>query len=210
MVLALPGVHRSKKVFSLMTQAQSPKAIPAVYEGVRHRSRLEARWAKFFDLLDEPAIFEHEGFDLPSGPYLPDFYLPRLKLWVEIKPYLPSVGEQRLCFELCEATGERVVCAYGPLGLWLDAAQSRWHDRSGLAWLPSRDPDGLVVAEESERFWPCICPVCGAFGFSFEGDGGVLCASLGLVCEAKEKSYTFNHERITKAVRMANAESFWR
>jgi hypothetical protein len=50
------------------------KAIETVYNGYRFRSRLEARWAVFFDALGVEYEYEPEGFELPSGRrYLPDF-----------------------------------------------------------------------------------------------------------------------------------------
>jgi len=52
------------------------KAIETVYNGYRFRSRLEARWAVFFDALGVKYEYEPEGFELPSGErYLPDFRL---------------------------------------------------------------------------------------------------------------------------------------
>jgi len=50
------------------------KAIETVYKGYRFRSRLEARWAVFFDALGIDWKYEHEGYDLGEmGWYLPDF-----------------------------------------------------------------------------------------------------------------------------------------
>ncbi|UBF28691.1 hypothetical protein K9N68_13080 [Kovacikia minuta CCNUW1] len=62
-----------------------PKPIPTKYNGVQYRSRLEARWALFFDQLGIDYRYEFEGFQLRSGWYLPDFYLPKHG-WFEIKP----------------------------------------------------------------------------------------------------------------------------
>ena len=62
------------------------KPIETVYNGYRYRSRLEARWAVFFDSLGVNYEYEPEGFDIGDGLYyLPDFYLPRFELYVEIK-----------------------------------------------------------------------------------------------------------------------------
>lgn len=61
------------------------RAIETVYKGYRFRSRLEARWAVFFDECGLDWQYEVEGFELPSGRYLPDFYLPKHG-YVEIKP----------------------------------------------------------------------------------------------------------------------------
>ena len=49
-------------------------AIETFYKGYRFRSRLEARWAVFFDALGVEYEYEPQGFVLPSGKhYLPDF-----------------------------------------------------------------------------------------------------------------------------------------
>jgi len=65
----------------------SLKPIETHYNGYRFRSRLEARWAVFFDSLNIKYQYESEGFDLDNGIwYLPDFYLPDLNRWIEIKP----------------------------------------------------------------------------------------------------------------------------
>ena len=61
-------------------------AIDTRYRGYRFRSRLEARWAVFFDQCCERYIYEHEGYRLPSGLYLPDFFFPMRRAFVEIKP----------------------------------------------------------------------------------------------------------------------------
>lgn len=63
------------------------KAIETCYKGYRFRSRLEARWAVFFDALDIKWEYETEGYDLgPLGWYLPDFFLPDISWWCEVKP----------------------------------------------------------------------------------------------------------------------------
>ncbi len=67
------------------------KAIETVYNGYRFRSRLEARWAVFFDAMGIEYQYELEGFDLGDGGYyLPDFWLPKWNSWVEVKPVLPT------------------------------------------------------------------------------------------------------------------------
>lgn len=65
------------------------KAIETRYKGYRFRSRLEARWAVFFDRLELDWEYEPEGFDLGQfGYYLPDFkvFTPQGEvMWYEIK-----------------------------------------------------------------------------------------------------------------------------
>lgn len=61
-------------------------AIPTTYNGVRFRSRLEAKWAAFFDLMGWK--WEYEPIDLKG--YIPDFILTRRKILVEVKPFETS------------------------------------------------------------------------------------------------------------------------
>lgn len=61
-------------------------AIETRYRGYRFRSRLEARWAVFLDAAGIAWEYEAEGFNLNGTYYLPDFWLPRSKAFVEIKP----------------------------------------------------------------------------------------------------------------------------
>ena len=75
------------------------KAIETRYKGYRFRSRLEARWAVFFDAMNIEWLYEPEGFVLDEdlGPYLPDFKVrypgsDRWQ-WIEIKPDAPSIEE---------------------------------------------------------------------------------------------------------------------
>jgi hypothetical protein len=78
------------------------RPIQTVYRGYKFRSRLEARWAVFFDALKIKWEYEPEGYHLSNGEmYLPDFYLPdlcmcdyetkesktqRSSFYVEVKP----------------------------------------------------------------------------------------------------------------------------
>lgn len=74
--------------------------IPTMYKRVRFRSRLEARWAAFFDRLGWP--WEYEPIDL-SG-YIPDFILPfeKASLLVEVKPVikLDELGVTEWCSKI--------------------------------------------------------------------------------------------------------------
>lgn len=66
------------------------KAIETRYKGHRFRSRLEARWAVFFDYLGIQWKYETQGYHIKNNrgrkwTYLPDFYLPVEQCWVEVK-----------------------------------------------------------------------------------------------------------------------------
>jgi len=69
------------------TEPHNPiKAIETVYKGYKFRSRLEARWAVFFDAMGVPYEYEPEGLVLSDGSwYLPDFFLPEFNCYFEVK-----------------------------------------------------------------------------------------------------------------------------
>ena len=90
------------------------KPIETHWMGYRFRSRLEARWAVFFHSLGIRFEYELEGFKLPSGWYLPDFWLPQVSRWAEVKPGPFSERERRLCIELSESTGHACLMLTGP------------------------------------------------------------------------------------------------
>lgn len=89
------------------TQTPEIKAIETRYAGCRFRSRLEARWAVFFDTLGVRWEYEEEGYEIEgvSTRYLPDFWLPKWHLWVEVKGVLDQPSFAKL------------VAAAGPDGL---------------------------------------------------------------------------------------------
>ena len=61
------------------------KPIETYYDGYKFRSRLEAKWAVFFNALGIEYEYEVEGMKLGDTCYLPDFYLPYFHVYVEIK-----------------------------------------------------------------------------------------------------------------------------
>lgn len=70
-----------------MNYTGSLRPIDTYFGGHRFRSRLEARWAVFFNKLGVTFDYEPEGFKLAGGLwYLPDFWLPQVSMWAEVKP----------------------------------------------------------------------------------------------------------------------------
>lgn len=65
------------------------------HRGNLFRSRLEVKWATFFESLGVSYRYEPKGFRLAEGKiyYTPDFYLPAYQKYVEIKPYTPDQDE---------------------------------------------------------------------------------------------------------------------
>lgn len=77
------------------------KAIETKYNGFNFRSRLEARWAIFFDMIGLKYEYEVEGYEMNGVRYLPDFYIPSLDRWFEIKAKPLSEYEMKKCEEFC-------------------------------------------------------------------------------------------------------------
>lgn len=91
-------------------------AIPTEYNGVRFRSRLEARWAATFDLLNWQ--WEYEPFDLPG--WIPDFSIEinrtRKPLLVDVKPIDGSRVPRDLQIKIEQATGAPLPTELRPAG----------------------------------------------------------------------------------------------
>lgn len=131
-----------------ITARSSIPAIETKYAGCRFRSRLEARWAVFFDTLGIQWEYEPQGYENYYGQrYLPDFYLPELHAWntdrdpgargifVEVK------GSDQQASEDYRALLANMVDYSGPMhqGLLLLGPVPRVDDTSGvthplLAW----------------------------------------------------------------------------
>ena len=68
--------------------------VPVIYNGTSFRSTTEARWAVFFDYLGIDYEYEKEQVSLETGGvYIPDFYLPQLEMYIEVKPNNLSIIE---------------------------------------------------------------------------------------------------------------------
>lgn len=97
--------------------ANQIKAIETQYNGYRFRSRLEARWAVFFDAMGIDYEYELEGFELPSGArYLPDFYLPNIQpepVHVEIKPFFPPFKSFKKLYEFAHEGDKNLLIIVG-------------------------------------------------------------------------------------------------
>lgn len=90
------------------------KAIQTRYKGHHFRSRLEARYAVLLDSLGVPWEYESEGYVLPDGTqYLPDFWLPREGIYLEVKGKEVTHAEQKKAAYLARGKQADVVLAVG-------------------------------------------------------------------------------------------------
>lgn len=136
------------------------KAIETQYKGYRFRSRLEARWAVFFDALGYQWEYEPEGFVLSDGThYLPDFRLHSpcgLTQWVEVKPETVARSLKFEGFEKAVDVPASLVSG-DPIVWFTNALQG----------------DLLRTPEQWSRL--PICPWCGRIGTSVLSD---VCPTL--------------------------------
>lgn len=81
------------------------KAIETTYAGCRFRSRLEARWAVFFDHVGLKWRYEPEGLEFDGVRYLPDFQVFGLSsvdlgsdepMFVEVKGLMDTEGARKV------------------------------------------------------------------------------------------------------------------
>lgn len=182
------------------TQVQ---AIETRYAGCNFRSRLEARWAVFFDALGVPWEYEPEGYELPSGRYLPDFWLPSIETWYEVKGQRPSDLEATLASELATHTGHRALIAFGQLPV--DP------DHSGQDFTSKEGGNGahdiwLNGAQDYDYAW-CVCPRCGKVGCEYAARGARVCGD-GCLPLVDDRGHTGDNYRILLALKAGRSARF--
>lgn len=82
-------------------------AIPTIYNGRRYRSRLEARWAAFFDRLQWK--FEYEPIDL--GAWSPDFLIHGCGKWEYRNVKMPTMVEVKPILSFDKSVASRMIGA---------------------------------------------------------------------------------------------------
>ncbi len=183
------------------------KPIETRYKGYRFRSRLEARWAVFFDALGIHWEYEPEGFDTPDGPYLPDF---RLRLadktvWLEVKPDNFEGSDPRWDHVVIGTKTDLILAKGIGAEFNLDAMEL-------YEWIEPWTDDGIEGEEAVPVCWDngrafCICTKCGGVGIEYEGRS----ERMGC-CEANrstfDKTRNYDHGRIQRAYEAALGARF--
>ena len=140
------------------------KAIETIYNGYRFRSRLEARWAVFFDAAGIEYQYEAEGYKLSNGMnYLPDFWLPQLDCWVEIKGEWPSDEDWlKMCFLANDSTYRVLLLGQIPI------SNNDLPDNYYGVKIYGFYPDGTLDYHDDSLCF-CQCDLCEKWGFVYEG-----------------------------------------
>jgi hypothetical protein len=141
------------------------------YAGCLFRSRLEARWAVFYDCLGIDWRYEPEGFDcLDLGWYLPDFWLPAFQFVIEIKPGYPSEEEEGIQIQKLRIATEGLRAKCGFLFYGDIPRSNPAEDYCESALLVCPDPTGGFDGHwQDNAHWWCECPCCGQLGIAFNG-----------------------------------------
>lgn len=193
------------------------------YAGCRFRSRLEARWAVFFDTLGLKWEYEPQGFVVHSGPgYLPDFAVqtPACLLFVEVKPSRPEAIDpagvrrwERFAEALMETVSPSQQAACMLIGPIPDPGSVRAFasDESGYESRGSRYSDGVYVPFDECYRW-CACSTDSHFGIEFDGRGGRIdceCPGQGDGDgKGSAEIYTADSPRLLTAYRAARSARF--
>lgn len=105
-----------------MTTGDSNKySMKATYKNIEMRSILETKVAYFLDALDIKWQYEPKIFTLSNGITLkPDFYLPELKMWIEVKGDMDGANKEVWNLFAQEQKTE-LLMLNGKEALWLSA-----------------------------------------------------------------------------------------
>jgi hypothetical protein len=139
------------------------KVLETRYAGCKFRSRLEARWAVFFDRMRIPWDYEPEAFETSAGNYLPDFQIdiPQHenhgghRQWFEVKPPGAPRDERHAAFG--DEIGKLIVARGLP----------RNYSEQMRGWASA-----LTIYGVEAKPWPC------AFADGTDPNGSLHC-SLG-------------------------------
>jgi hypothetical protein len=132
------------------------KAIPTQYRNLEFRSRLEARWAVWFDEMLIPWTYEPEGFIVDGVAYLPDFYVTSINkgVFVEIKPKGIDGNEKELALNRVKAFNGKLLLIIGnPM---LGEYSCTIGDNDGLGafvFADCRRCDGLCYSGADNSYW---------------------------------------------------------
>lgn len=130
------------------------KAIETEYNGILFRSKTEARWALFMDVIGCKYVYEPEGYDLGDNIfYCPDFYLPKLDAFLEIKPITGGLDSPTEKF--VQSTRKTIYTMYG-IPCHVDDREFGLNEIQ--YYINNSDIETCVGWDDAQEF--CICPNC--------------------------------------------------
>lgn len=150
-----------------MSQGDNLTGKKTLYRGIEFRSILETKVACFLDNLNIKWMYEPKTFFLSSGiPYIPDFYLPELETWLEVKGVIEPHNEE---------ISRTFVKDEGTELLMISYSEHRWFSSKDL--MADEDKDVYIgLCSNCHKYFFCCnlgnykCRACG----NHEGDHDIL------------------------------------
>jgi hypothetical protein len=159
-------------------------------------------------------LYEPEGYSLPSGGYLPDFWLPEFDAWWEVKgEELTCCADdgsrvltlsEKLCQELAQMTHKRVYIAWGPMPRSVDA-YGESNEKRGIEYVEFAGECSPFVLDKGLPYFGgdcdyafCACPWCGKIGLEYNGRGARVCG------------WETHHENYDDALAIVVKQGHWR
>jgi hypothetical protein len=181
---------RQEATINCENTVNSRLILPTLYRGVRLSVARRSALGGVFDALAMRHFYEPEGFALPHGFYLPDFWLPdagawfevnkpidtpKPGMWFEVKGRDPTSIEQALMADLTYATHREGLIAAGPAEknteLWY------WSPEGGYGSLGLGEFSGFVDEKNSKPEAHLVGANIGGFKFIDQPQGmTVQCA----------------------------------
>jgi len=186
----------------------SVRPIETSYDGIRFRSRLEARRAVAFNALGLDYEYEKDSFRLPDGScYLPDFYIHGLG-WFEVKGKEPTDHE---IYKICQLADITDRCAYLLHGNipWPKNGQMPGYCDTAIGYT-----DRPLYLKSNAAFVACshgflFAPVQNGVYDSENGDERIRAEGKALfphMCFCVNRS---DHPRLLRAFGLARSARFW-
>jgi hypothetical protein len=191
------------------------KAIETEFNGVKYRSRNEARWGIFLGCLGIEFEYEPEGYEIKIGDetirYLPDFFIQKQtvfdkNLYLEIKPSSDDIIISEYDKSKIDAFSEhKAIAVLGSLRNYRDDLCS---GDGSIAW----EKYGLHGPFGSDYgFLFCQCVQCGCYGFEFNGRSARLdCCEDNRNNQTEHKKYNCCPPTIWCALENALNHRFWK
>jgi hypothetical protein len=180
------------------------KPIETYYNGYRFRSRLEARVAIFLDCLNMEYLYEPEGIEFPDGTmYLPDFYLPESKTFLEVKGIMADQDLRKIKM-LAKQSDKYVAIIYPDFSF---QASDMWEDGGSIT---SKGESWLIQCLECKKYsfmgngasWGCRS--CGYY----DGDSGFIVEMAGDWTDCSQSYTERPHGEVKAAIETAKQARF--
>lgn len=145
------------------------KAIPTVYNKTKFKSKLEASYAKTLDLFKIFWVYEVNSYNIDGIKYLPDFWLPNINTFLEVKgPLVPGAEKTK---ELAKIIDKQNKDRWNPETIVIIG-----NEKGALKMANNNSDVALSQCENCKKYWfmpwalSFACRNCG----TWDGDHHIL------------------------------------